>query len=153
MRKVDDGEKKKEKKEKKKKIMTFIVATSVVASRPPDRRLTGTPHARANDWFPGMHPDFNVWIKVGICNCVRDTAVILWVPTFFEIIGIRIQMILDNSKTIWRKGTFGSWRTKYLYFEETKVLGSFWEEDQYCLFPEPIYKLLQWPTGGTKLQI
>ena len=46
MRKVDDGEKK-EKKEKK-KIMTFIVATNVVASRPPERRPTGTPHARAN---------------------------------------------------------------------------------------------------------
>ena len=27
--------------------MTFIVATNVIASRPPERRLTGTPHARA----------------------------------------------------------------------------------------------------------
>ena len=43
MRKVDDGEKK----EKKEKIMTFIVATNVIASRPPERRPTGTPHARA----------------------------------------------------------------------------------------------------------
>ena len=32
MRKVDDGEEKKEK-----KIMTFIVATNVIASRPPER--------------------------------------------------------------------------------------------------------------------
>ena len=49
MRKVDDGEKK-EKKEKKerKKIMTFIVATNVVASRPPEGRPTGMPHAPAN---------------------------------------------------------------------------------------------------------
>ena len=31
-----------------KKIMMFIVATNVVASRPPERRPTGTPHARAN---------------------------------------------------------------------------------------------------------
>ena len=46
MRKVDDGaEKKKEK--KKKKIMTFIVATNVIASRPPERQPTGTLHARA----------------------------------------------------------------------------------------------------------
>ena len=45
MRKVDDGEKKEKKKEK---IMTFIVATNVIASRPPERRPTGTPHARAN---------------------------------------------------------------------------------------------------------
>ena len=27
--------------------MTFIVATNVIASRPPKRRPTGTPHARA----------------------------------------------------------------------------------------------------------
>ena len=31
-----------------KQIMTFIVATNVVASRPPERQPTGTPHARAN---------------------------------------------------------------------------------------------------------
>ena len=48
MRKVDDGEeKKKKRKTKKKKIMTFIVATNVIASRLPERRPTGTPHARA----------------------------------------------------------------------------------------------------------
>ena len=54
MRKVDDGEEKKEKKrreEKKGKIITFIVATNVVASRPPKRRPTGKPHARANIFF------------------------------------------------------------------------------------------------------
>ena len=28
--------------------MTFIVATNVIASRPPEYRPTGTPHARAN---------------------------------------------------------------------------------------------------------
>ena len=27
--------------------MMFIVATNVIASRPPERRPTGTPHARA----------------------------------------------------------------------------------------------------------
>ena len=41
MRKVDDGEKKK-KREKKEKIMTLIVATNVIASQPPERRVTGT---------------------------------------------------------------------------------------------------------------
>ena len=53
MRKGDDGEEKKEEK-KEKKIKTFLVATNVVASRPPERRLTGTPTARAriNDkWY------------------------------------------------------------------------------------------------------
>ena len=58
MRKVDDATEKKEKKEKKRKKkskkrkekrMAFIVATNVVASRPPKRRPTGTPHARAKD--------------------------------------------------------------------------------------------------------
>ena len=42
MRKVDDGEEKNEKKEKK-KIKMFLVATNVVASRPPERRPTATP--------------------------------------------------------------------------------------------------------------
>ena len=31
-----------------KKVMTFIVATNVVASRPSERRPTGTQHAHAN---------------------------------------------------------------------------------------------------------
>ena len=45
MRKGSDGE---EKRKKKEKIMTFLEATNVVASRPPKRRPTGTPTARAN---------------------------------------------------------------------------------------------------------
>ena len=68
MRKVDDGEekkkKKKKKKEKKEKIMTFIVATNVIASRPPERRPTGTPNARAKNLsrytledFPYTYPN------------------------------------------------------------------------------------------------
>ena len=57
MRKVDDGEEKKEK-EKKKKIMTFIMAANVVASRPPERRPTRTPHARAN---------FGIWTTIYQC--------------------------------------------------------------------------------------
>ena len=46
MRKGDDGEKNGGKKEKK--IKTFLVATNVVASRPPERRPTATPTAGAN---------------------------------------------------------------------------------------------------------
>ena len=34
-----------------KKIMMFLLATNVVASRPPKRRPTGTPHARANERY------------------------------------------------------------------------------------------------------
>ena len=37
MRKVDDGKRKKKEKKKKEKIMSFLVATYVVASRPPER--------------------------------------------------------------------------------------------------------------------
>ena len=46
MRRVDDGE---EEKRKKEKIMSFIVATNVIASRPPKRRLTGTPTSCAKN--------------------------------------------------------------------------------------------------------
>ena len=31
--------------------MTFLVATNVIDSRPPERRPTGTPHARANTFL------------------------------------------------------------------------------------------------------
>ena len=62
MRKVDDGEEKKEKekeKKRKEKIMTFIVATNVIASRPPERRPTGTPNARANNLRT-----YKTWLQV-----------------------------------------------------------------------------------------
>ena len=36
-----------EKRKRKEKIMLFLVATNGVASRPPERRPTGTPHAHA----------------------------------------------------------------------------------------------------------
>ena len=45
MRKVDDGEKKKKRKEENNDVYS---GHYVIASRPPDRRPTGTPHARAN---------------------------------------------------------------------------------------------------------
>ena len=48
MRKGRDGGEKKMKKKEKKKIKTFLVATNVFASQPPDRRPTATPTARAN---------------------------------------------------------------------------------------------------------
>ena len=46
MRKVDDGEEKREKKEKIKEWWS-LRSTNVVASRPPERRPTATPTARA----------------------------------------------------------------------------------------------------------
>ena len=48
MKKSADGEEKKTG-EKEKKIKTFLVATNVVASRPPERRPTATPTARAKN--------------------------------------------------------------------------------------------------------
>ena len=46
MRKGRDGE---SGGEKKKKIKTFLVATNVIASRPPERRPTEAPTARAKN--------------------------------------------------------------------------------------------------------
>ena len=48
MRKGDDGGEKKREKNGEKKIKTFLVATNVIASRPPERGPTGTPTACAN---------------------------------------------------------------------------------------------------------
>ena len=47
--------------------MTFIVATNVIASRPPERRPTGTPHARAKIHGPvwyHMVPYGTVWYRM-----------------------------------------------------------------------------------------
>ena len=43
--------------------MLFLVATNVVASRPPERRPTGTPHARANIRI-SFHTDTDIRIFV-----------------------------------------------------------------------------------------
>ena len=45
MKKVDNEKKKK----RKENNVAFLVATNIVASRPPKRQPTGTPHARANN--------------------------------------------------------------------------------------------------------
>ena len=55
MRKGDNGEETKNREKmggKKKKIMMKIVATNVVASQPPERRLTATPTARVKNLSP-----------------------------------------------------------------------------------------------------
>ena len=41
--------------------MTFIVATNVIASRPPERRPTGTPHARAKKGRTHKHTNLVTW--------------------------------------------------------------------------------------------
>ena len=69
MRKGDDGEKKNGKKtggKKEKKIKTFLVATNVVASRPPERRPTGTPTDRANK------------VKIGLKGGGQPSCIILY---------------------------------------------------------------------------
>ena len=48
MRKVDDGKKEKKKRKEKRKKNGVFSGHYVIASRPPERRPTGTPHARAN---------------------------------------------------------------------------------------------------------
>ena len=51
MRKVDDGEEKKKEKRKEKENNDVYSGHYVIASRPPERRPTGTPHARANTYM------------------------------------------------------------------------------------------------------
>ena len=55
MRKGRDGENGKN--EKKKKIKTLLVATNVVASQPPEQRLTATPTACANLFWYEIYSD------------------------------------------------------------------------------------------------
>ena len=56
--------------------MTFIVATNVIASRPPERRPTGTPHIRANSTTVLVEPDQNLGInKIPIAR-----PIFVWVP-------------------------------------------------------------------------
>ena len=86
MRKVDDGEKKRKKK-KKKKIMTFIVATNVIASRPPERRPTGTPHAHAkNGFFASFSFRYTKWVKSFTLLRLHDEAFIFvcWLQVKFH---------------------------------------------------------------------
>ena len=58
MRKVDDGEKKKKKKKRKENNDVYS-GHYVIASRPPERRPTGTPHARAKILLPAQDPTGN----------------------------------------------------------------------------------------------
>ena len=44
--------------------MTFIVATNFVASRPPECRPTGTPHARAN--YVWREKEVLIFLKFGM---------------------------------------------------------------------------------------
>ena len=67
MRKGHYGEKKWK---KIKKIMMFIVATNVVASRPPERRPTRTPHARANR-FNWCHVVQNLDVQSTPCKSLH----------------------------------------------------------------------------------
>ena len=65
-------------KKKKEKIMTFIAANNVVASRPPERRRTGTPHSHAKIMaflvatmsLPAVYrPNKDYWNAARSCQC------------------------------------------------------------------------------------
>ena len=81
MRKEDDGEKKRKKKKKKKeekkrnKIMTFKVATNVIASRPPERRPTGTLHACAKIFESLFELELKYWHEHAAFQSVGVRAV------------------------------------------------------------------------------
>ena len=89
MRKVDDAEKRiKGKQKKKEKEKIIIVATNVVASRPPERRPTGTPHARA--------------------NCVASLSIDSWPPERKDIqlliIKSRMSLLIGGQLSTGKKG-------------------------------------------------
>ena len=66
--------KKKKKEEEKKKKITFIVANNVIASRPHERRPTGTPHARAKNHNNNIN---NNWILIYLgCDLIVISLVV-----------------------------------------------------------------------------
>ena len=63
---------------KGKKIKTFIVATNVVASRPTERRPTGTPHARAN--FETLGLNYRHLVREVFLFDILEVGVIIPLP-------------------------------------------------------------------------
>ena len=59
--------------------MSFLVATNVVASRPPERRPTGMPHARAK--------------KLALCYYHEVTAHLYW-GSFIEVVVVNIVVVV-----------------------------------------------------------
>ena len=52
--------------------MPFIVATYVIASQPPERRPTGTPHARANSAYRHIWTEKNSKVNLYLMIKVVD---------------------------------------------------------------------------------
>ena len=82
MRKVDN-------RKKEKKRMSFLLATNVIASRPPERQPTGTPHARAkitfwSDPFPlefrACSYVFGAWRMRADCQLIEHPTFCIFVP-------------------------------------------------------------------------
>ena len=111
--------------------MTFIVATNVIASRPPERRPTGTPHARANwNWVvtvPGIVTMLAIEINQKLWRIFFGT------PCMTKIYGwdtseiylrygwICLRYVLDVSE-IWLRYV---WDMAYVWLSEWQAWG-FW---------------------------
>ena len=59
--------------------MTFIVATNVIASRPPECRPTGTPHIRANF---AILIDFGIHCIISKCKLYQNAQFISNIANF-----------------------------------------------------------------------
>ena len=76
--------------------MTFIVATNVVASRPPERRPTGTPHARAN--YKILQNDRILWIVFNCYKILENIAIEIFCTILLSVYNpyVECDMDVDN---------------------------------------------------------
>ena len=83
MRKVYDGEKKEKKKQK---IMSFLVATNVVANRPPERRMLMPKNTAKRH------------VHSSICMSCKDSFLRF---SFFQVMIIFKVIIIESSLYLW----------------------------------------------------
>ena len=105
----------KKEKEKRKKRILFLVATNVVASRPPERRPTGTPHARAKKGQTETRTHKHTEWQSQFLSCSSQLKMRLFLQ--WTYMGRQINQKLNmmfKSKFCFQKGCF--WPTKHIRY-------------------------------------
>ena len=103
-------EKSRRQEKKKEKIMSFIVATNVIASRPPERRLTGTPHALAKSHEqskPRIYnfcnravPVYDLFTIYEFCQTALCLVTMNNSSSSYEQVMIRHEQVIFENKTL-----------------------------------------------------